>query len=99
MTIQGKWQLAIKTPAGLQTPTVELLQEGDAISGIISSNEGTGPIENPRLDGKTVTWTNQAKKPVPATIEFTVHVNDDNTLTGNVKLGPFGNAALTGKPI
>ncbi|MFE1602848.1 hypothetical protein [Methylobacterium sp. ID0610] len=99
MTINGKWQLSIRTPTGLQTPVIEISQVGDSVTGTISSPDGTGPMDNPKVDGATVTWTNNVTKPVPATLEFTAHIADDNSLSGTVKLGPFGNAAMTGKPI
>ncbi|MCD7107793.1 hypothetical protein LRX75_01945 [Rhizobium sp. DKSPLA3] len=99
MAIHGKWQLSIKTPMGVQTPMVELHQDGDTITGSMSDATATGPIDNPKVQGTTVTWTNNVTKPVPALLEFTAHIQEDNSLTGNVKLGPFGNAAMTGKLI
>lgn len=99
MTIKGRWQLKIKTPVGLQTPIVELEQNGDAISGFMEDKGERGPIDNPKLDGRTVTWTNDTQKPVPATLKFTATIAEDGALTGKVVLGPFGNASMTGEPI
>jgi len=99
MAISGKWRLTIKTPTGPQTPIVELHQDGDVITGTISSPDGTGPIDTPSVQGPTVTWTNKVVKPVPATLTFTAEIHEDNSLPGKVKLGPFGNAPMTGVPI
>jgi len=82
MTINGKWRLAIETPMGTQTPILELHQDGDAISGTISGEEGSGPIGDPKRNRRTVTWTTPIRKPMPMTLSFTAEILDENTLTG-----------------
>ena len=48
-----------------------------------------------KVDGDTLTWSSAITSPMPMTLEFSATVAGD-TMTGNVKLGAFGNAALSG---
>ena len=48
--------------------------------------------------GRQLTWTLSLTKPMAIKLSFDATVEGDK-ITGNVKLGMFGNAALTGKRI
>ena len=51
-----------------------------------------------KIAGDTLTWTLSVTKPMSIKLSFDAKVEGDK-MTGNVKLGMFGNAALTGKRI
>ena len=48
-----------------------------------------------KVDGDTLTWSASITSPMPMTLEFSATVSGD-AMTGNVKLGAFGNAPLSG---
>ena len=49
-----------------------------------------------KVDGDTLSWSTDITNPMPMKLEFTAKVDGDK-MTGNCKLGMFGNAALTGE--
>jgi hypothetical protein len=51
-----------------------------------------------RISGNTLTWTLSLTKPISLKLGFEAGVDGDK-MTGTVKLGMFGKAALAGKRI
>ena len=47
------------------------------------------------VDGDTLTWKADITSPMAMTLEFTATVDGDS-MSGNVKLGAFGDATFTG---
>jgi len=97
MAIDGKWNLVIKTPMGDQTGVLTLKQEGDALTGEMSSPSGSAAVENGKVDGDALSWHAKVTTPMPLTLEFEGK-EDGGNLSGNVKLGAFGNSTFTGTP-
>ena len=99
MAIDGKWRLTIETPMGVQTPVLTLKQDGDALTGALSTGDGAAPVTDPKLNGRTLTFSLPIKKPMPLTLSFSAEIHDDNTLSGKVKFGLFGGGAVKGEPL
>ncbi|WP_425408518.1 hypothetical protein [Hyphococcus sp.] len=97
MAVDGKWNLTIKTPMGDQTGVLTLKQDGDALTGEMSGPQGAAPIENGRVEGDTLKWDAKVTQPMPITLEFAGKEEGGN-LSGDVKLGAFGNSTFTGVP-
>ena len=97
MSIDGKWNLTIKTPMGDQTGVLTLKQEGDALTGDMTGSAGAAPVENGAVEGDTLKWHAKVTSPMPITLEFEGKLEDGN-LNGSVKLGAFGNSTFTGTP-
>ena len=80
-------------------PQVSVLTiEPDGAGGFTGTNSGaTGSIDvrDGKIDGDTLKWKMDVKRPMPITLDATATVDGD-TLTGTVKLGAFGTAALKG---
>jgi hypothetical protein len=89
------WQCTLQTPAGPQEMTVQLVREGETVSGRIDSPMGGETISNGKALGDRITWTMQVSKPMSIKLSFDVKV-EGNQMTGKVKLGLFGSAALSG---
>jgi cytochrome P450 len=90
------WELTLMTPVGPQVMTTRIVRNGGSFSGTISSAEmGTKDITG-EISANTLTWTVPLTKPVSIKLSFEANVAGDN-ITGHVKLGMFGKAALTGK--
>ncbi len=90
----GTWKITINTPMGAQEVTAEITTSGDTFTGKTSGRMGDAAVAG-KVDGDTLTWTADITQPMPMTLEFTATVAGD-AMTGNVKLGAFGNAPLTG---
>jgi cytochrome P450 len=89
------WQCTLQTPAGPQEMTVQLVRDGDVVTGRIDSPMGGEAISNGKVVGDKLTWTMQVSKPMSIKLSFDIKV-EGAQMTGKVKLGIFGSAALTG---
>ena len=91
----GVWETTVNTPMGPQKGTLTLTSEGGALSGAMAGAQGSIDIENGKLEDGKGSWKVNISNPMPMTLEFSATVEGDE-ISGNVKLGAFGNAALTG---
>jgi len=93
-----QWQLTMHTPVGPQEMTLHLVRDTNAntLTGKIESPMGSEVIKNGEIDGNTLTWTMDVKKPMPIKLKFEVQAQGD-TLAGHAKLGVFGKAKLEGR--
>jgi len=96
MTVDGKWNITIKTPMGDQTGVLTLKQEGDALTGEMSGSSGTAAIENGKVEGEKLTWHSKVTSPMPITLEFEGAIDGDK-ISGDVKLGAFGSSTFSGE--
>jgi hypothetical protein len=95
MSVDGTWNLVVKSPMGDQPSTLTLKAEGATLTGTAAAQGNTNPIANGKVDGDTVSWSNSITTPFPMTLEFTGTVAGD-TLNGSVKAGSFGSFPFTG---
>jgi hypothetical protein len=94
MSADGNWKITINTPMGAQTVDATIKTNGDTFTGTTKGQMGEQAVEG-KVAGDTLTWSTAITSPMPMTLEFSATVAGD-AMTGNVKLGAFGNAALTG---
>ena len=73
-------------------------QEGDTLTGEMSAQGQSQPVENGKVDGDSLTWEAKITSPMPMTLEFEGSLDGEN-LTGNVKLGAFGSSTFSGTPV
>ena len=95
MAIDGKWEIVINSPLGAQKANLDLKAEGDSLTGNQSAAQGSGPLENGKVDGNTVSWSAKISSPMPLTLDFTGTVEGDK-MSGSVKAGAFGAFPFTG---
>jgi len=93
--IDGTWNTTINTPMGQQNPTLTLQTDGGSVTGKMSGPQGDLDLKDGSVDGDSVSFKADLTQPMPITLEFDLSVDGDN-ISGNVKLGSFGNATLTG---
>ncbi len=96
MSVDGTWNVVVKSPMGDQPSTLTLKADGGTLTGTASAQGNTNPIANGKVDGDTVSWSNSITTPFPMTLEFTGKVEGD-TLNGTVKAGSFGSFPFAGK--
>ena len=97
MSIDGNWEVSISTPMGEQKATVSLAAAGDKLSGKIDGAMGSQAFEG-TVDGNNVAFDFDITNPMPMTLKVTATVDGDS-INGNVALGMFGSAPLTGKRV
>lgn len=94
-TIAGKWRLAMATPHGEMTVTIELALKGTKVSGaMVSEQFGRLPLSGEYVDAKlvfTVTSDN-------GNLQFTGKLKDKDTLVGDMS-GHAGDMPCTAKRI
>ena len=97
MSATGTWNIALNTPMGAQNTTLELVEDGATLTGTMSSPMGPDKMEltGGTVDGDALTWSVAMTQPMPLTLEFSGKVDGDS-ISGDVKLGSFGDATFTG---
>lgn len=94
MSADGKWKITINTPMGPQEVTADITTSGDTFTGQTEGRMGSAPVSG-KVSGDTLTWSTDITNPMPMRLDFEAKVEGDK-MTGNVKLGAFGNAPLSG---
>ena len=97
MSADGNWKITINTPMGAQEVNASIQTSGDTFTGKTEGRMGSQEISG-KVNGNTLTWSANITQPMPMTLEFTATVDGDK-MNGNVKLGMFGNAPLTGERV
>jgi len=95
MAVDGKWEITINSPMGAQKATLDLATSGNTLTGTQVAAQGSGPLENGKVDGNNLTWSAKISSPMPMTLDFTGTVDGDK-LSGSVKAGSFGSFPFTG---
>jgi hypothetical protein len=94
MSIDGTWEVSISTPMGEQKATVTLSADGNKLKGKMESAMVSKDFEG-TVDGNNLAWEIDITNPMPMTLKITTTVNGD-AVSGQVGLGMFGSAPLTG---
>jgi len=94
-SIDGDWNAVLKTPMGPQAMVLTLRTDGDAVSGALSSPEGSQEFTGGTLEGNRVRFDLKVEKPMKITLKYDLEITGD-TLAGKCKMGMFGSAKVTG---
>jgi len=95
MSADGTWNTTMNTPMGAQNGTLELKTDGTKLTGSLKGPQGSLNLEDGSVDGDNVAFKANLTSPMAMTLEFTGKVDGDS-ISGNVKLGAFGNATFSG---
>jgi len=98
MAVDGKWEIVINSPLGAQKATLDIATDGTALTGTQQAAQGSGPLENGKVDGNNVAWSAKISSPMPLTLDFIGTVNGDK-LSGSVKAGAFGSFPFNGNRV
>ncbi|MEJ2090158.1 MAG: hypothetical protein P8Y69_17195 [Gammaproteobacteria bacterium] len=91
----GTWNTTMNTPMGAQNGTLTLATDGNTLTGKLSSPQGEIDLEDGTVDGDALSWKANITSPMAMTLEFSATVSGDE-ISGDVKLGAFGNATFSG---
>lgn len=95
MSADGTWNTTMNTPMGAQNGTLSLTTDGGSLTGKLSSPQGEIELEEGSIDGNALSWKASITAPMAMTLEFSATLDGDN-ISGDVKLGAFGNATFSG---
>ena len=95
MSADGTWNTTINSPMGAQSGTLTLQTSGATLTGKMSGAQGEIALTDGTVDGNKLTWKAAMTNPMPITLEFSATIDGDK-ISGNVNLGAFGTATLTG---
>jgi len=95
MSADGSWNCTINSPMGAQEATMTLVTDGGSLSGTMAGAQGTQEFTGGTVDGNNLEWKVEMTSPMPMTLEISASVDGDS-ISGNVKLGAFGNASFEG---
>ena len=97
ITLEGKWALKMKGPAGPVAGTTIFQSINGALSGTQSFGPAmTNPITEVKVDGDTIIWVSHIDKPMKMKLEFTGQRNGGE-MSGKVKAGFVGTYSFTGR--
>ena len=94
MSADGNWKITLKTPMGPEEMQLSVVTAGETFKGTVTGRMGENVVDG-QITGDTLTWSEDITQPMPMTLQFKAVVKGDD-MTGDVKLGSFGTASLTG---
>jgi hypothetical protein len=96
--LTGRWVLAVVTENGTGTPTVDLKQEGEKLTGTYVSNAmGSRTLEG-TVKGDTMRFVLSASMGGEGvTLTYIARIVTADSLNGFVDFGGMGSATLTGR--
>lgn len=90
MTVDGIYNITIKTPLGDQQAKVTLKTDGDILTGTSESAlTGVTELTDGKVNGNTLEWTENSKTPM-GPIELNVKANVDGDKISGEAVSPFG---------
>ena len=96
MSADGTWKLVMKTPLGERKATLALKEDGGALSGKMTNEEGNATdIFEGKASGNDVSFKAAIKSPMPLTLEFKGAVDCDK-ISGTVGASGVGSWPFSG---
>ncbi|MEU5322194.1 hypothetical protein AB0G67_36400 [Streptomyces sp. NPDC021056] len=96
LSVNGSWDITMKTPMGTQVLQLELRSDGQALTGTQSSMGETTEIQDGTVNGDEATWKVDATKPVAVKVTFTAKFDGDE-ISGHAKAGFFPKTPFSGR--
>ncbi len=88
-----RWKITITSPMGETNAELQLMQDGQNLTGEMSGKGGSGPIESGRVSGDQLSWTCRIQKPMPMALKFS-GTRQDGEISGTVKFGMFASGTF-----
>jgi ABC-type sugar transport system substrate-binding protein len=95
--ITGTWEMSWDTPRGPMTATMELKQDGNALTGRVQTRGGWQEIKEGTVDGSSFSFVVElTRQDQTFAIRYSGTLQDDGTLKGTITT-PRGENPWTGK--
>ena len=75
--VQGKWKITINTPMGERSGVLELLVNGETLTGSLSDADHHVAISDGKVEGYNLSWRAKITKPMRLSFKFTATVDED----------------------
>ena len=95
LNVTGTWTMAVETGAGSGTPTVELQQAGEKLTGHYTGQLGEAPVTG-TIKGSAVEFAFDVSVQGTALHVTYAGTADASSMKGTVKLGDLGEGTFTG---
>lgn len=95
MSVDGTWNIDMKTPMGKESGTLVLSTDGAALTGTMANKLGSLEISEGKADGDTLSFEAKVTAPMRMTMKWAAKVDGD-AISGTVKLGMMGKASFKG---
>ena len=92
--VQGRWNIALKTPMGDKSGVLELQADGATLTGSLSDGEHHAEITDGKIVDNRLSWSAKITKPMNMTFKFTATVDEDR-ISGDAR-HLLGKATFTG---
>lgn len=94
--VTGTWNMTVETQAGSGSPTFDLKQEGDKVTGQYNGQLGQAAVTGTVKGNEVTLQYTVSGQGQELTVVYTGVVEGD-TMKGKVTLGQFGEGTFTGK--
>jgi hypothetical protein len=94
MSVDGTYDVTVKSPLGDQKSTLTVKSDGATFTGTNSGAMGSNDVSG-TVDGNTLAWKQEMTVPMPMTLDMSATVDGD-TITGTVGAGAFGSFPMSG---
>ena len=98
MALDGKWNIEINSPMGVQKGVVELTTNGDALSGSQTAMGSTLTFDGGKAEGDRGTWSSNVTSPMPMKLSSSRRRMRSSRSSGALKLGSRPRAGARGAP-
>ena len=95
--VSGKWALTVETPAGTGTPSVELKQAGETLTGTYSSQVFGEQKVTGTIKGNAITFAFTGSVEGNSVTVTYAGTADASTMKGKVTIGDLGEGTFSGK--
>jgi hypothetical protein len=95
MALDGRWDAVSKTPMGDMPTTFEFSTADGSLSGTVTVQGHTLPIDSGSVDGDDVTFAVQATQPMKMKLKYSLTVRGDS-IDGKVKPGMMPSRNVSG---
>jgi len=95
VTLEGTWNLVVKSPTGPMPAVLLLERNGDGYTGTQSGQGNSTAVSDFKVNGNKLSWVNHVTSPMKIKVEFSGELSG-NTLSGKAKAGFMGSFAFTG---
>ncbi|MEJ6011546.1 xanthine dehydrogenase family protein molybdopterin-binding subunit [Novosphingobium aquae] len=95
VSIDGDWNMVLKTPMGPQAMVVTFRTSGSAVEGTFNSPEGSQEFAGGVLEDGRLRFDLKVEKPMKITLKYDLQFDGD-AVAGKCKMGMFGSAKVSG---
>lgn len=98
MSIDGKWNVELNTPMGVQKIAIVFKTDGDSLSGSMGGGmmSGTTEFSGGTISGNHLSWPLTITQPMSMTLKCTATIDGDD-ISGEASMGMMGKAKFSGR--